>query len=97
MQNPDPIKLGNYLTARSAGVMAHADPSEGVNLDTLLFNCWVRAPAERIRYIGTSWEIFGDGVEFPVSRRHMVPGSVPVNRFGSIDVLANDLRGSTWQ
>lgn len=99
MQNPDPIKLAEItFTARSAGVMAFMpDPSEGVNLDTLLFNMpGSVVPAERIRYIGTQLEIFGDGVEFPVAVDDMVPGSVPVNsiRF-PIDVLANDLRGST--
>lgn len=99
MQNPDPLVMAEItFTARSAGILSlMPDPSDGADLDTLLFNQPATVvPVERIRYIGVQLEIFGDGVEFPFAVDDIVTSSVPVNsiRF-PIDVLANDRRGST--
>jgi len=99
MQNPHPTTLAEVsFTARSAGIASFMpDPSDSLNLDTLLFNVpGSTVPAERIRFIGTQLQIFGDGVQFPIAVDDMVQGSVPVNsiRF-PVDVLVNDRRGST--
>jgi hypothetical protein len=100
MQNPEPLKLAEItFTARSAGIANFMpDPADLVDQsDTLLFNVpGSPVPVERIRFLGTQLQIFGDGVQFPIAVDDSVPGSIPVNsiRF-PIDVLANDLRGST--
>ncbi|MEM7312171.1 MAG: Ig-like domain-containing protein, partial [Planctomycetota bacterium] len=53
-------------------------------------------PIERIRYIGASLEIVGDGVEFPVAVDDSPIGNVPLNSAAfPINVLDNDLPGST--
>lgn len=99
MDNPNPTTMAEVtFTARSAGIVSFMpDPSEDINLDTLLFNVpGSTVPAERIRFIGTQLQIFGDGVEFPIAVDDIVQGSVPANaiRF-PVDVLVNDRRGST--
>jgi large repetitive protein len=100
MQEPDPLLLAEItFTARSAGIVDFIpDPADLVDQsDTLLFNIpGSPVPIERIRYMGTQIQIFGDAAEFPFAVDDSVPGSIPVNSPPvPIDVLANDLPGST--
>lgn len=100
LNDPDPTLLAAVtFNARSPGIAAFTpDPADNFPFsDTLLFDTPGSAvPLERIRYIGTELEIVGDGVEFPVAVDDSVPQSIPAGsiRF-PIDVLANDLPGST--
>ncbi len=100
INNPDPVRMASItFSARSPGVARFmADPSdEQPDGDTLLFDTPGNAvPYEKIRYTGTSIEIVGDGVEFPVAVDDSVPQAIPAGsvRF-PINVLANDRPGST--
>jgi large repetitive protein len=100
INNPDPVRMASItFSARSPGIARFlADPSdvkpEG---DTLLFDTPGNAvPIEKIRYQGTSIEIVGDGVEFPIAVDDSVPQAIPAGtvRF-PINVLTNDRPGST--
>ncbi len=97
MDNPNPMTLATItFAARSPGVANFMpDPAEDVpNSDTLLFDVPGSAvPKERIRFVGTSLEIVGDGIQFPVAIDDSVSGSSGAAT--SIHVMANDLRGST--
>ncbi|MFK7737245.1 MAG: Ig-like domain-containing protein, partial [Pirellulaceae bacterium] len=100
MNDPDPTLLATItFNARSAGIADFTpDPADNTPFsDSLLFDTPGSAvPVERIRYTGTQLEIVGDGVEFPVAVDDSLPSALPENsiRF-PIDVLANDLPGST--
>ncbi|MEM7475440.1 MAG: Ig-like domain-containing protein [Planctomycetota bacterium] len=87
------------FNARQPGIANFTpDPADVSPLsDTLLFDTTETAvPRERIRYLGTRLEIFGSGVEFPVAVDDSVIERIPVNSAPfPIDVLANDLPGST--
>ncbi|MEZ6137699.1 MAG: Ig-like domain-containing protein [Pirellulaceae bacterium] len=100
INNPDPVRMASItFSARSPGIASFlADPSdEAPEGDTLLFDTPGNAvPYERIRYQGTSIEIVGDGVEFPLAIDDSVPTAIPAGSAGfSINVLANDRPGST--
>ena len=100
MDEPDPVLLGTItFAARSPGIADFMpDPADvSPDSDTLLFDTPGSAvPVERIRYIGTNIEIVGDGVEFPIAVDDSLPNAIPagVIQF-PIDVLANDIPGST--
>lgn len=100
MNTPNPVKLAAIkFNARSPGIASFMpDPADDVPpSDTLLFDTpSSQVPTERIRYIGTQLEIVGDGVQFPIAVDDSVPDPIPAGsiRF-PIDVLANDLPGST--
>ncbi len=98
MQAPNELPFAELtFTARSPGIVNFlADPADIFpRSDTLLFNTPDAVPRERIRYRGTQLQIFGDGVQFPVA----VDDSTRVFGVNSaknaINVLANDLTGST--
>lgn len=98
MQAPNELPLAELtFTARSPGIVNFAaDPADVFpRSETLLFNTPDAVPIERIRYKGTQLQIFGDGVQFPVA----VDDSTRVFGVNSakntINVLANDLTGST--
>ena len=97
---PDEVKFASItFKANSPGVVNFMpDPADIFPLhDTLLFNApSTGVPLEQIRYIGTSLEIVGDGIVFPVAVDDSVAQPIPQNsiRF-AIDVLANDRPGST--
>jgi len=99
MDNPDPMTLATItFAARSPGIANFMpDPADDIpNSDTLLFDVPGSAvPIERIRFIGASLEIVGDGIQFPVAIDDSVPTSLSSGVASPINVLANDLRGST--
>ncbi len=102
MNDPNPLVLAAItFVATSPGLADFMpDPADAAPPnDTLLFDTPGSAvPDERIRYLGTSLEIVGDGVEFPVAVDDSVPGAIPAGSFGfPINVLANDRPGSTGQ
>ncbi|MCR9296754.1 MAG: Ig-like domain-containing protein, partial [bacterium] len=100
MNDPDPLLLAAItFNARSPGIASFMpDPADELPLsDSLLFDTpGAAVPIEQIRYIGTQIEIVGDGVQFPVAVDDSLPDAIPAGsvRF-PIDVLANDLPGST--
>lgn len=96
---PGPVRLASItFEARSPGIARFTpDPADDLpNSDTLLFNTpGSPVPFERIRYLGTSLEIVGDGTEFPVAVDDSLPTSLPAGSFQfPINVLANDRPGS---
>ncbi len=99
MDNPDPLTLATVtFAARSPGIANFMpDPADDVpNSDTLLFDVPGSAvPVERIRFVGASLEIVGDGIQFPVAIDDSVPTSLSSGVASPINVMANDLRGST--
>lgn len=101
MQEPDPVLLGAItFNARSPGIANFMpDPADGAQQDVLLFDTpGSEVPEARIRYIGTSLEVVGDGVEFPFAVDDSLADPIPAGAIGhAIDVLANDRPGSTGQ
>jgi len=100
MSESDPLLFASVnFTAQSPGIADFTpNPADNFpNSDTLLFDTPGSAvPIERIRYIGASLEIVGDGVEFPVAVDDSPIGNVPLNSAAfPINVLDNDLPGST--
>jgi large repetitive protein len=99
MSNPGPMGMANItFTARSPGIATFTpDPADVFPAsDTLLFNVPGSAvPIERIRYLGTTLEIIGDGRIFPVAVDDSVPEAIASGTATPINVLANDRRGST--
>ena len=100
MSESDPLLVASVnFTAQSPGIADFTpNPADNFpNSDTLLFDTPGSAvPIERIRYIGASLEIVGDGVEFPVAVDDSPIGNVPLNSAAfPINVLDNDLPGST--
>ncbi len=98
LQAPNELPFAELtFTARSPGIVSFMpDPADIFpRSDTLLFDTITAVPVEQIRYLGTQLEIFGDGVEFPVAidDSTRVLGTNSSNNV--IDVLANDLKGST--
>lgn len=100
INEPDPVLLAAVtFSARTPGIASFmADPADDLpNSDVLLFNTPATpVPLELIRYLGTSVEIVGDGTEFPLAVDDSLPSPIDTDaiRF-PIDVLANDLPGST--
>jgi len=98
MNNPNPTVMAELtFTARAAGIANFMpDPADDADRsDTLLFNVSsTPVPKERIRYVGTQLQIFGDGVQFPQAVDDSANVAVNAVR-ATIDVLANDQRGST--
>lgn len=100
LNDPDPTLLATItFNARSPGIAAFTpDPADNSPFsDSLLFDTPGSAvPIEQIRYIGTELEIVGDGVEFPVAIDDSLAQTIPAGSISfPIDVLANDLPGST--
>ncbi len=100
MSESDPLLFATVnFTAQSPGIADFIpNPADNFpNSDTLLFDTPGSAvPIERIRYVGASLEIVGDGVEFPVAVDDSPIGNVPLNSASfPINVLDNDLPGST--
>lgn len=98
MNNPNPTVMAEVtFTARAAGIANFMpDPADDEDRsDTLLFNVSsTPVPKERIRYLGTQLQIFGDGTQFPQAVDDSANVAVNAVR-AQIDVLANDQRGST--
>lgn len=100
MNRPDPVRLASIIfEAKTPGIARFlADPADVTPAsNSLLFDTSATAvPIEEIRYLGTSIEIVGDGVVFPVAIDDSVTDAVPVNAVQfPINVLANDLPGSS--
>lgn len=100
MNRPDPVRLASItFEAKTPGIARFmADPADVTPAsNSLLFDTSATAvPIEEIRYLGTSIEIVGDGVVFPVAIDDSVIDAVPVNAVQfPINVLANDLPGSS--
>ncbi len=98
MQAPNELPFAELtFTARSPGVANFMpDPADIFpRSETLLFDTIDEVRLELIQFTGTQIEIFGDGVEFPVAvddSTRVLGINTANNR---IDVLANDLKGST--
>lgn len=102
MDEPNELLLAEVrFSARAPGIARFTpDPADNLPLsDSLLFDTpGSPVPIQRIRYIGASLEIVGDGVQFPVAVDDSVPGSIPMGSVNfPINVLANDRPGSTGQ
>ncbi|RMF39161.1 MAG: hypothetical protein D6753_14465 [Planctomycetota bacterium] len=99
MADPDPVVLAEVtFAARSPGIATFTpDPADDPLSEVLLFDTpGSQVPVEKIRFLGTSVEIIGDGIEFPVAVDDSVPQSIPSSAINfPIDVLANDRPGST--
>jgi hypothetical protein len=99
MNRPNEVRLASVtFEAKAPGIASFlADPADvSPASNSLLFDT-SSSPVrtELIRYLGTSLEIVGDGVVFPVAvdDSPTTPINVGAVRF-PIDVLANDLPGS---
>lgn len=100
MNRSEPTLLASVtFEARSPGIASFMpDPADTVPAsDSLLFDTPSSAvPRERIQYLGTDLEIVGDGAEFPVAVDDSVPQTFTRGSIQNpIDVLSNDLPGST--
>lgn len=100
MNRPDPVRLASItFEAKTPGIARFlADPADVTPAsNSLLFDTSATAvPIEEIRYLGTSIEIVGDGVVFPVAIDDSLASIIPVNAAQfPIEVLANDLPGSS--
>lgn len=98
MQAPNELPFAELtFTARSPGVVNFMpDPADVFpRSDTLLFDTTDAVPVEKIRYLGTQIEVFGDGVQFPVAIDDSTRVFGTNSSSNPIDVLANDLSGST--
>lgn len=98
MQAPNELPFAELtFTARSPGVVNFMpDPADVFpRSDTLLFDTVDAVPVEKIRYLGTQIEVFGDGVEFPVAIDDSTRVFGTNSSNNQINVLANDLPGST--
>ncbi len=100
MNRPNEVRLASItFQAKTPGIANFmADPADVVpSSNTLLFDTSsTPVPADQIQYLGTSIEIVGDGVVFPVAvdDAPKTPITIGAVRF-PIDVLANDLTGSS--
>ncbi|GIW99775.1 MAG: adhesin [Pirellulaceae bacterium] len=99
MADPDPVELAAVtFAARAPGLASFMpDPADDPLSEVLLFDTpGSQVPMERIRFIGTTLEIVGDGTQFPLAVDDSLPQSIPSTAVAyPVDVLANDLPGST--
>ena len=99
MAEPGPVKVASItFEARSPGIATFfPDPADvSPTSDSLLFDTSsTPVPVERIRYLGTSLEVVGDGALFPVAVDDSLVNTIPAGAIQvPIDVLKNDLPGS---
>ncbi len=98
MNRPNEVRMASVtFKAKTPGIANFlADPADIVPAsNSLLFDTSATAvPIDQIRYLGTSLEIVADGVVFPVAVDDST-GAIPVGVAFPINVLANDLPGSS--
>jgi large repetitive protein len=99
MQQPNELALAEItFMARSPGVVSfNPDPADIFpRSDTLLFNVpGSSVPLERIRFVGTQVQIFGDGVQFPIAVDDSAKPFAVNSVRNEIRVMDNDITGST--
>jgi hypothetical protein len=100
MNRPGETRLASItFEARSPGIARFMpDPADDFpDSDVLLFDTSSTAiPLERVRYLGTSIAVVGDGVEFPAALDDSFTGLVQANAAQvPLPVLANDRIGTS--
>ncbi len=99
MNRPNEIRLASVtFQAKTPGIANFlADPADVLpSSNVLLFDTSsTPVPGDQVRYMGTSIEIVGDGVVFPVAIDDSVTTPIAVGAVAfPINVLANDLPGT---